>query len=228
MNAVVGVPRAAIATGPASRSSFPSSRTDAATVVPPLPPPRPPRTPPPPPTPQPALNRSLSLKAGADSKINTDEVLKTIADKVRDARSRARPAGPPSPPLPSRVRAPRQVFFVRPVDRFSIPRPPLAPDPSPSPAFAAPARPDPPARSGRTPRTSPRSSPTSPAPRRSSGSPARSSAPSTPSPSTPRRWSSSASATRFVYPRPLRDPARSRGAVHAQERVSASSKRPDV
>ncbi len=65
---------------------------------------------------------------------------------MRDARSRARPAGPPSPPLPSRVRAPRQVLFVRPVDRFSIPRPPLAPDPSPSPAFAAPTRPDPPAR----------------------------------------------------------------------------------
>ena len=67
---------------------------------------------------------------------------------MRDARSRARPAGPPSPPLPSHyVRAPRQVFFfARPVDRSSIPHPPLAPDPSPSPAFAAPARPDPPAR----------------------------------------------------------------------------------
>ena len=148
MNAVVGVPRAAIANGPASRSSFPSSRTDAATVVPPLPPPAPSADPASTPaTPQLALKRSVSVKAVADSKINTDEVLKTIADKVRDARSRARPAGPPSPPLPSHyVRAPRQVFFFcTPVDRSSIPHPPLAPDPSPSPAFAAPARPDPPA-----------------------------------------------------------------------------------
>ena len=65
---------------------------------------------------------------------------------MRDARSRARPAGPPSPPSGARSALCAKFFFARPVDRFSIPHPPLAPDPSPSPAFAAPARPDPPTR----------------------------------------------------------------------------------
>ena len=61
------------------------------------------------PSPQLAVKRAVSTKAVADSKISTDEVLKTIADKVR--RLAPTPHAPRS--APAKVVPPRRKIWAR-------------------------------------------------------------------------------------------------------------------
>ena len=75
-----------------------------------------------------AVKRSVSVKAVADSKINTDEVLKTIADKVRAVPDPPRPRSPAvkrGSPIPF-SRFSRRVTSA-PRDSLTLPRPPRPP-----------------------------------------------------------------------------------------------------